>query len=259
MVWKPPTAPKCHVCEKNVYHVEQVIGPGGFVYHDSCFKCSTCNKRLDSTSLAEKNNTIYCKSCYGKQFGPKGYGFAGGSSFLTTGIYSEASGSEYKFELKQNSRSTSPSSSLTSPTHQSGFLSDSGPHLLPNYAEPGLETESSLITKAQPLATRSLSSNPIENTFVAPNPRRFYVEQEKCLRCKKSVYAAEMVSINCLLKAREILITVQVIGCGGKYHQSCFRCIDCSKSLNSSNLTEHAGELYCKGCYSREFGPKPDP
>lgn len=30
---------------------------------------------LDSTSCTDKDNTVYCKTCYAKQFGPKGYGY----------------------------------------------------------------------------------------------------------------------------------------------------------------------------------------
>ena len=43
-----------------------------------------CHKNLDSTNLTEKDNEVYCKSCYGKRFGPKGYGYAGGAAFLNT-------------------------------------------------------------------------------------------------------------------------------------------------------------------------------
>ncbi|KAJ9080681.1 hypothetical protein DSO57_1022346 [Entomophthora muscae] len=196
-----------------------------------------------STILAENNNKIFCKACYGKQFGPKGYGFAGGSSFLTTGIYSDIGEAEKpKSESKSSSQCTSPSSSLPTPTRTSSFLPESYPPKPPR--TDSLEYSNNLRALPeiieQPISTHSLSDNFItRNICVPPKPRRFHVEQEKCLRCKKSVYAAEM-----------------VIGCGGKYHQNCFRCIDCSKSLNSTNMTEHDGELYCKGCYSREFGPK---
>ena len=50
-----------------------------------------CNKLLDSTTLAEHDEQIYCKACHSKQFGPKGYGFAGGASGLSmdTGKYGE--------------------------------------------------------------------------------------------------------------------------------------------------------------------------
>lgn len=30
----------------------------------------------------------------------------------------------------------------------------------------------------------------------------------------------------------------------------------CSKLLDSTNCTEHEGELYCKNCHGRKYGPK---
>ncbi|TPX35985.1 hypothetical protein SmJEL517_g01835 [Synchytrium microbalum] len=73
----------CPNCSKQVYFAEQQLGPGGIKYHKSCFKCTDCGKRLDSTLSASKDNVLYCKACHGKKFGPKGYGFGGGSAFLT--------------------------------------------------------------------------------------------------------------------------------------------------------------------------------
>ncbi len=43
----------------------------------------SCNKRVDSTSAADHDGELYCKPCYGRNFGPKGYGFAGGASGLS--------------------------------------------------------------------------------------------------------------------------------------------------------------------------------
>jgi len=34
--------------------------------------------------LTERDGEVYCKSCYGKNFGPKGYGFSGGGAFMHT-------------------------------------------------------------------------------------------------------------------------------------------------------------------------------
>ncbi|KAL7674422.1 hypothetical protein ACOME3_000702 [Neoechinorhynchus agilis] len=59
----------------------------------------------------------------------------------------------------------------------------------------------------------------------------------RCPRCKQPVYAAE-----------------QVLAGGRKWHKMCFKCCLCKKSLNSTNVTEHDGEIYCKQCYSRIFG-----
>jgi cysteine/glycine-rich protein len=38
---------------------------------------------LESTTLAEHDGQIFCKQCYGRQFGPKGYGFGGGAGCLS--------------------------------------------------------------------------------------------------------------------------------------------------------------------------------
>ncbi|XP_064600601.1 cysteine and glycine-rich protein 2-like [Liolophura sinensis] len=75
-------APKCGRCGKSVYFAEEAIACGK-KWHKSCLLCKNCNKRLDSTTCTDHDGEIYCKSCHGKLFGPKGYGFAGGSSGLS--------------------------------------------------------------------------------------------------------------------------------------------------------------------------------
>lgn len=63
----------CPTCNKKVYFAEQMVGPGGVRYHkDSCFKCSVCKKMLDSTTVAEKETVLFCKTDYAKLFGPHG-------------------------------------------------------------------------------------------------------------------------------------------------------------------------------------------
>lgn len=42
-----------------------------------------CNRRLDSGNLTEHEGEIYCRSCYGKLFGPKGYGYGVGAGVLS--------------------------------------------------------------------------------------------------------------------------------------------------------------------------------
>lgn len=43
-----------------------------------------CNKLLGIGSFQEHDDKPFCKTCYGKLFGPKGYGFAGGSAGLSS-------------------------------------------------------------------------------------------------------------------------------------------------------------------------------
>uniref|UniRef100_A0A5F9C6S7 LIM zinc-binding domain-containing protein n=1 Tax=Oryctolagus cuniculus TaxID=9986 RepID=A0A5F9C6S7_RABIT len=43
---------------------------------------------------------------------------------------------------------------------------------------------------------------------------------------------------------------------GKPWHKTCFQCGKCGKSLESITLAEKEGEIYYKGCYAKNFGPK---
>ena len=51
----------------------------------------SCNKMLESTTVAEHDGSLYCKSCHGKRFGPKGYGYGQGAGVLSTDDAASAS------------------------------------------------------------------------------------------------------------------------------------------------------------------------
>jgi len=81
-------APKCGRCGKSVYQQEEKKAAGLSWHKQGCFTCKDCNKSLDSNTIAERKAEgdnpaeIYCKTCYGKRYGPKGYGFGGGAGTL---------------------------------------------------------------------------------------------------------------------------------------------------------------------------------
>jgi len=72
-------APKCPRCGQSVYFAEEAIAAGK-KYHQQCLTCKDCNKRLDSTTMTERDSELYCKSCYSRKFGPRGFGYSGGGS-----------------------------------------------------------------------------------------------------------------------------------------------------------------------------------
>jgi len=82
MPFAPVEQAKCGKCQKPVYAAEEVLA-GGLKWHKICFKCDLCHKRLDSTNNNEHAGALYCKQCYGRKFGPKGYGFGGGAGALS--------------------------------------------------------------------------------------------------------------------------------------------------------------------------------
>jgi len=58
-----------------VYHAEMIQGPGGSKYHKLCFRCTDCDKSVDSTnSCVTSENVLLCKTCYSKKHGPVGFG-----------------------------------------------------------------------------------------------------------------------------------------------------------------------------------------
>lgn len=176
----------CPRCGKNVYFAEEKIALGK-AWHKTCFVCANCRRSLDSTNCTEHNEEMYCKSCYGKLFGPKGYGYGGGA-----GVLSMDTGDAYK---------NGPPTSNIPATAQA-------------YVAP----------LKDPLANKA-------NKFAG---------SDICPRCGKAVYMAE-----------------KMMGGGSAWHKTtCFTCAACSKRLESTTLTEREGEIYCKSCYGRNFGPK---
>ncbi|XP_034445339.1 cysteine and glycine-rich protein 1a [Hippoglossus hippoglossus] len=170
---------KCDGCSKTVYSAEEVRSEGRR-FHKRCFICSVCHKSLDSTTVASHNDDLFCKSCYGKQFGPKGYGYGVGAGVLSMD-----------------------------------------------------KAESYGVTHEEPRPRSTNSPNP------TPQASR-YGGADKCARCGKSVYANE-----------------KVIAAGSSWHKnSCFSCASCGKGLESTTLNDKDGQIYCKGCYGKEFGPK---
>merc|ERR1712071_152283 len=177
----------CPRCTKNVYFAEEKIALGKS-FHKMCFACANCRKQLDSTNATEHDDELFCKTCYGKKFGPKGYGYGGGA-----GVLSMDDGTGYI--------NGPPTSNI--------------PHLAQAHVAPLI--------------------NGNRSTGV-----RKYGSKDTCPRCGRAVYMAE-----------------KMMGGGSAWHKStCFTCALCNKRLESTTLCEREGEIYCKACYGRQFGPK---
>ncbi|VDM52985.1 unnamed protein product [Angiostrongylus costaricensis] len=82
MPFKPVEHPKCPKCGKSVYAAEEMAA-GGYKWHKFCFKCTMCNKLLDSMTCCEHQAELFCKQCHCRRYGPKGVGFGIGAGSLT--------------------------------------------------------------------------------------------------------------------------------------------------------------------------------
>lgn len=71
--WGAPMGPKCPVCDKAVFKMEEVLIEGVH-FHKWCCRCSvaTCNKRLTAGKYASYKGAFYCKPCFMKAFKQKG-------------------------------------------------------------------------------------------------------------------------------------------------------------------------------------------
>ena len=73
----------CPACGKSVYANEEVRAAGK-KWHKACFRCSKCQKGLDSTTVSDHEGKLFCRRCYAQECGIGGYGFGQGAGVLGT-------------------------------------------------------------------------------------------------------------------------------------------------------------------------------
>jgi cysteine/glycine-rich protein len=159
----------------------------GASYHKSCFTCETCNTRLDSTTVTNKGQQIYCKACYGKAHGPKGYGYGQGAGTLVN-------------------------------------TGGSAPPAVPMAPQVSEEAAAGPLPAAA--ATAATTAKPAPGSDICP-------------KCLKKVYMME-----------------KILAIGHSWHKACAVCVECKKCLDSTNMLDGEGSLFCKACYNRVRGPK---
>ncbi|XP_051151168.1 LIM domain-containing protein PLIM2c-like [Andrographis paniculata] len=54
------TTQKCKACDKTVYFAE-MVSADGVAYHNTCFRCTTCNGRLALSNYWSVDGKLYCK------------------------------------------------------------------------------------------------------------------------------------------------------------------------------------------------------
>eukprot|EP00126_Sphaerothecum_destruens_P007047 Sdes_comp19657_c0_seq8m11481 len=152
-------ADKCPRCDKPVYLAEQVLAIGK-KWHRRCFTCKKCNKSLDSTTCTEHED-IYCKTCYSRLFGPKGYGYGLSGAGLQTSV-----------DLKNKTSASSPHSTPIQATNEQNCQEKKS--ISP---QQNLSTFQNLVNQNKSDTLTSMSNN-----------------LNQCPRCKKTVYMAEKIA-----------------------------------------------------------------
>ncbi|KAG5322588.1 MLP2 protein, partial [Pseudoatta argentina] len=269
---KAPPGKGCPRCGGVVFAAEQVLAKGR-EWHRKCYKCHDCTKTLDSIIACDgPDRDVYCKTCYGKKWGPHGYGFACGSGFLQTDGLTEE-------EISASRPYYNPdTTSIKAPAGQGcprcgGMVFAAEQQLAKgtmwhkkcfNCAECHRPLDSMLACDGpdkeihcracygklfgpkgfgfghKPTLVSTNGDHAPSYIDAKPQVGQKRNDGHGCSRCGYPVYAAE-----------------QMISKNRVWHKRCFSCGECNRSLDSTNLNDGPdGDIYCRGCYSRNFGPK---
>lgn len=217
-------ANKCHLCDKTVYKMEEIIAVG-HVWHDKCFTCggktlaeAGCGRVLRRDGYLDHDGEPFCQACYSKHYRPKG--FNAGVGINTD--YGGAQGEVVERSPARNALDTqAPKPSPPAPP-----MNKPAPPAPP--AQPSPKPVAMLPTVA-PAASTGTSQLGGGN---------------KCSLCQKTVYKME-----------------EIIALGRVFHDKCFTCggvnkDGCGKVLKRDGYVDHENEPYCAPCYQRMFGPK---
>ncbi|XP_067626872.1 muscle LIM protein Mlp84B isoform X1 [Eurosta solidaginis] len=260
----------CPRCGGVVFAAELVLSKGR-EWHRKCFKCRDCTKTLDSIIACDgPDKEVYCKTCYGKKWGPHGYGFACGSSFLQTdGMTEEQISSQRPFVCPDTTSIKAPEGEGCPRCGGAVFAAEQQlskgqmwHKKCYNCADCHRPLDSMIACDGpdkdiycRPCYGKrygpkgfgyghapTLVSTSGESTIQFPEGKPFSGARSSggCPRCGYAVFAAE-----------------QMISKSRIWHKRCFHCADCRKSLDSTNLNDGPdGDIYCRACYGRNFGPK---
>ncbi|KAI6171376.1 LIM domain and actin-binding protein 1 [Aphelenchoides bicaudatus] len=65
---EPPR--NCHICDKIVYPVERIVAAKN-TYHNVCFKCCKCSKKLTPTTFNSHEGQLFCRAHYNEAVHPE--------------------------------------------------------------------------------------------------------------------------------------------------------------------------------------------
>lgn len=285
-------AEACPRCKKLVYFAEEIRALGR-KWHKLCLKCAECNKLLDSTTCTDHQGEAFCKACYGKNFGPKGYGFAGGASGLSansTTKYGETDGNVSHYAQAQ-----------AAPVVNGGNSRFGGGEKCPRCQKTVYFAEEARANgrKWHKLCLKCANCNKMLDSTTCTD----HDGEAFCKACYGRLFgpkgygfaggasglsmdtgrAGEVTTQNvsqlamaqaaplldnntqkpkyggadiCGRCGKQVYFAEQVIGGGNIYHKACFKCTACGKNLDSTTLTQNEGNIFCKACYGKHFGPK---
>lgn len=226
----------CPRCSGKVFEAEKMNTKKG-LYHKRCFSCITCHGQLHYYGAIEgPDDEVYCRTCYLRAYGPGGKNKFGektpfpaedespdacvrcqGKVFEVEKIGTKG-GIMHKYCLSCNECRCN----LDASTFFNGFDNEV-------YCKHCYAVKFGHKQKSNYKGWMDVKAIPGEKG-----------DRGSCPRCDGKVFEAE-----------------RMVTRVGNYHRNCFSCIECNKKLDSTTCCEGPdAEVYCKSCYSFEFGTK---
>lgn len=252
------SAPKCPVCNKSVYKMEEMLALNQS-WHKSCFTCGLqkgdgCGRTLQKGTFVDHQETPYCNTCYNKNFKLKGFGYGANLSSESSKPPAQPIkpvSSSSAAPVPQNRRGSGGSMGLAamiasqnSASSGPGFISSGGSGSGSGGTEKKAPSFSQKEGRTETAEVKSLEKAPTPSSSKASSMKPTFGGSPKCPICSKSVY-----------KMEEILALNQ------SWHKLCFTCglqkgDGCGRTLQKGAFLDHQETPYCNSCYNKNFKPK---
>jgi len=257
-------ADACIRCKGRVFEAEKVPTKHG-LFHKYCLSCNECHCNLDaSTFFSAQDTEVYCRHCYAVLFGHKqksnytgwmdvkaipgedgdrsscprchGKVFEAEKMVTRIGCYHKNCFSCIECARKLDSMTCceGPDCEIYCKSCYSfeyGAMSRAKPKTRMSRAR------SASVPKMYRDQDDMLARSTIETWVIKAEKG----DPNACPKCDGKVFEAEKM----------------VTAAGKMYHKNCFRCTVCARQLDSlTNNDGPDGNLYCKMCYTKSFGPQ---
>jgi len=235
--WGGAPTEKCVKCQKTVYAAEMTKMENQ-IWHIECLRCVECNKKLAGANwggFVPPNNSPYCNIHHKRLLQ------AAGSAIEFSGSTTDS-----KWNIRVNIEgaqgSAPPSSSSGGGGEESSSSEAQSSEAVPDSGSGDAETSSTpppRATSSSGSGSGTPSSSASPSTGGGAKPKWGGAPSEKCVKCGKTVYSAEMAKMENQI-----------------WHDNCLRCTEegCNKKLSGSNwggFVPPNNSPYCKVHFQR--------
>lgn len=247
---------KCTVCDKTSYPAETVSFEK-LPYHIDCFRCqmmkddgeggtAKCNTKLKPADAAKYEDMVYCRKCFaaggfaqkqrnvtwtkkeGSSSGAASSKFGGGGAKCTVCEKTVYAAEAVSFEKKIYHPACFKCKTCDKVKTPADAAEFEGDIFCRKCFQEGGYAQKQAKTK-KPDADASGEPKTYDSRFA-----KFGGGGQKCVRCDKTVYAAETLSFEKM-----------------KYHANCFTCETCDKKMTPSGAEYHGSTktVHCTKCF----------